>query len=980
MEDYAVVLANDLVVKASNFGGIKNLKYNRQGKVTSFTFEGQKIVALFQFKSNEFLDYVDESYFEKIKEREVQKEGDKYDGVDKKLWENFAFKKYDKLVRAQFGDTIFGLLRDSSGLCYNYHKWTYTNPYKGPSDPRPAPEALASGQLCDTFIQGTHAKDFFDKYKNYTFLDTDENDIRLIGEIASVLKTAGEKTAEAFLNFNLTGVDTSKFTFHINENQLSRDELLEYKKGLELWLKMLKKYQTEISKLGHEEQLFIAIDVMYRHNMLTLLTVDQRISILKILVEKKALMNWYWVNFSIGFVHKEDLAIHILESFTNTSDANSFLDKLISTNVTIAEFRDSLGKTVKTKSVTLYKMLFYRMDDYGGTDNFTKFAKQLERIVLLKNNIVDQNIPPSVSIEELKSTTKAQFFWREKQPEKGPIQERIKYKIINSTEKQISIKESVWLKTELIEQYTTTSSTGVDIITGYKEVPIDLQERTFPPLNHFDLVSIHFFNNPSFIDLTSDPTYVGKHYYTYAGLIEYILEKERTKKAEDIFNATLFAISLAFGIGELAAALRSLNFARTLLGVSMITSDTAMYLSEDTEFHNYLVETYGEVMARQIIDTMRPMSTIASLGTNTIAGSGILKAYSREEALRLVGTGEAILKDSKALSKMLPKEIEALNEAIKRIKKELYSIRKVPEAVDIIVSAKADALFFKFPGLKNALAELSDFERLAFRSKFLNLSEREVNALQSHWIGSTFATKKEIIQNSEIWIKNIKLQKYLKEGRYELISILYNKEITEAYLHNGFRYVITKKDALDPAILGELDKAIIIANRTDDVAIIANNCGYPEHIVQKVKNHLFKNEYLLPKDDGTLSFGRLQRFETVEDTFGDSDLWNHFTNTPYEEITDIRKAEFRWLIAHEYVEAGLMEKHMPIRSFINGDNYLSYDVGAHYLSVNKIGWSYEFSQYYTLGRLQVNIPDLPTQNLDNLDDILNQLINFYKLE
>lgn len=979
MEDYAVVLANDLVVKASNFGGINNLKYNRQGKVTSFTFEGQKIVALFQFKSNEFLDYVDESYFEKIKEKEVQKEGNKYDGVDKKLWENFVFKKYDKLVRAQFGDTIFGLLRDSSGLCYNYHKWTYINPYKGPSDPRPAPEALASGQLCDTFIQGTHAKDFFDTYKNYTFLDTNENDIRLIGEIASLLKTAGEKTAEAFLNFNLTGVDTSKFTFHNNQNQLSRDELLEYKKGLELWLKMLKKYQTEISKLGHEEQLFIAIDIMYRHNMLTLLTVDQRISILKILVEKKALMNWYWVNFSIGFVHKEDLAIHILESFTNSSDASSFLDKLVSKKVIEAEYKDHQAVLLDTKEVTLYKMLFYRMDDYGGTDNFTKFARQLERIVLLKNNIIEQNIPPSVSIEELKNKTRAQFFWREKQPEKGPIQERVKYKVVSSTEKKISIKESVWLKTELVEQYTTTSSNGVDVITGYKEEPVDLQEQTFE-LNHFDLVSIHFFNNPSFVDLTSDPTYVGQHYYTYAGLVEYILEKERTKKAEDVFNATLFVISLAFGIGELAAALRSLNFARTLLGVAMITSDTAMYLSEDTEFHNYLVETYGEVMARQIIDTMRPMATIASLGTNTIAGSGILKAYSREEALKLVGTGEAILKDSKALSKMLPKEIEALNEAIKRIKKELYSIRKIPEAVDVIVNAKADVLYFKFPGLKNTLTELSEFERTAFRSKFLNLSEREANALQSHWIGSTFATKQEIIQNSEIWIKNIKLQQYLKEGRYELISILYNRKISEAYLHKGFRYVITEEEALIKDVLDELDKAIIIANRTDDVAIIAANTGYPEHVIQKVKNHLFKNEYFMVKDDGTLCLGRFQRYQSYGDSFGDSDLWNHFIDTPYNGINDARKAEFKWLVAHEYIEAGLMEKHMPLRSFINGDNILSYDVGAHFLSVNKTGIMYEITPYYPLGRLQVSIPPLPTQNLDNLDDILNQLINFYKLE
>ena len=69
-----------------------------------------------------------------------------------------------------------------------------------------------------------------------------------------------------------------------------------------------------------------------------------------------------------------------------------------------------------------------------------------------------------------------------------------------------------------------------------------------------------------------------------------------------------------------------------------------------------------------------------------------------------------------------------------------------------------------------------------------------------------------------------------------------------------------------------------------------------------------------------------------------------------------------------------------LRSFINGDNALSYDVGAHYLSVNKTGLMYDFAPYTTLGRLQVNIPPLPTQNLDNLDDILNQLITFYKLE
>ncbi|WP_121361987.1 hypothetical protein [Flavobacterium johnsoniae] len=61
------------------------------------------------------------------------------------------------------------------------------------------------------------------------------------------------------------------------------------------------------------------------------------------------------------------------------------------------------------------------MVDYGGKDNFTAFIKELERIVLLKNNIIEQNIPPTISIEELKNTTKAQFIWREKGPKKDPI-------------------------------------------------------------------------------------------------------------------------------------------------------------------------------------------------------------------------------------------------------------------------------------------------------------------------------------------------------------------------------------------------------------------------------------------------------------------------------------------------------------------------------------------------------------------------------
>lgn len=720
MEDYAVVLANDLIVKASNFGGIKNLKYNRQGKVTSFTFEGQKNVALFQFKSNEFLDYVDESYFEKIKEREVQKEGDKYDGVDKKLWENFAFKKYDKLVRAQFGDTIFGLLRDSSGLCYNYHKWIYDNPYKGPRNPQLATEALANGQLCDTFIQGTHAKDFFDTYKNYAFLDTEESDIRLIGEIASLLKTAGEKTAEAFLNFNLTGVDTSKFTFHNNENQLSRTELLEYKKGLELWLKMLKKYQTEISKLGHEEQLFIAIDVMYRHNMLTLLTVDQRISILKILVEKKALMNWYWVNFSTGFVHKEDLAIHILESITNKEDADLFLQKLISTNVIESQYKDHQGVLLDTKYVTLYKMLFYRMDDYFGKDNFTACVEELNRIVLLKNNIEKKEIAPQYTTEQIKQLTCAQFIWREKRVKNGPNKDRRKYEITSNTDKNIKIKETIFYKVKLQEVYRS-SSFNTPVLVGYEEVTTEKLETLFE-LNHFDLVSIHFYDNPSFVDLTSDESYKGKHYFTFAGFIDYLLEKEDTKVAEEIFNAALYAVALAVGFGEVVAAVRGINAIRAFLGVVMISSDTALYLSGETSFRNYIVEKYPNDY-QQILGNLQLFSTFLSFGTNVVAGSGILNQFSKVEATKFVGTAEAILKDSEALSILSVEEIAGLKEIVKKVKNELYILRNEEEVIHTIVRTQVKIRLNKYAPIRNELELIGEVSKNRLYDDLFNASE-----------------------------------------------------------------------------------------------------------------------------------------------------------------------------------------------------------------------------------------------------------------
>ncbi|MCD0470486.1 hypothetical protein [Flavobacterium sp. JAS] len=971
MEDYAVVLANDLVVKASNFGGIDNIGFNKQGKAVTFIYEGQKNIALFDFKSNVFLDYVEEGYFNKLKAKEVHKEGDKYDGVEKALWAGFAFKKYDKLIRAQFNDKIYGILRDETGLCYNRFTWIYTNPYAIPVNPVKAPNAPAHGSSCNTFENGTHAKNFFDAFKDQIFYDTNGEDIRLIGEIASLLKSAGEKTAEAFLNFNLTGVDTTKFTFHKSENGYARSEFLKYKEGLELWLKMLKKYKSEISKLGHEEQLFIAIDVMYRHNMLTLLTVDQRISILKILVEKKALMNWYWVNFSIGFVHKEDLAIYILKSFTSKDDADSFLKKLASTNVIKSEYKDHQGVLLDTSYTTLYKMLFYRMDDYAGKDNFTFFVKELQRIVLLKNNIAI-NVPTLYTPEQLKEITKAQFIWREKQLKNEPKKERVTYQIIQNTDAKLEIKEKIILKTELKEVYYT-STAGIPIMCGYDEVPVEIKEKTFE-LNHFDLVSIHFYHNPTFIDLTSDATYVGQNFFTFAGFIDYILEKESTKVAEDVFIVVLYTISLAVGFGELIAALRTLNAARAILGIAMISNDTALYLTQNTEFRNYLVSIYGQTRANEILQNMAILSSIASIGLNAVAGSGILKAFSREEALKLVGTGEAILKDSAALEKLLPAEIKALEEAVKRIKNELYSIRNVPEAVETIINTKASVLFDKFVDLKTAFNTISPVDKALFYKNFSSLAEKEIIVLRSIWLASDDVGRIEIIYNSDIWLRNIKARELYLNNKYDELSELFKKPITDSYLFREKRYLVEPSmlndlEYLKDFVHPELIKAIAIADRTDDVAIISSKLGISENIVQKVKNHYFIDEHFV-LNENVLQKGRFER------SYGDCDEWLNFVNNPLNTISDVEIKRFKWLISHEYIEAKLMEKGMLFRSFNDPGIYTAFDNGAHWQSISITSGN---EYFYPINRNSNIIIPVPNNDLSNLDLIVDKLIDINKL-
>jgi hypothetical protein len=96
-----------------------------------------------------------------------------------------------------------------------------------------------------------------------------------------------------------------------------------------------------------------------------------------------------------------------------------------------------------------------------------------------------------------------------------------------------------------------------------------------------------------------------------------------------------------------------------------------------------------------------------------------------------------------------------------------------------------------------------------------------------------------------------------------------------------------------------------IRELTDDVPQVAQRTGVPARIVEAVRQHLFLQVHQIPVAPGR---SNLQRFDPM---YGLARLWMR----AYEgTLTPAELSEFRRLMAHEYVEQGLMAAGMPYRS------------------------------------------------------------------
>jgi hypothetical protein len=174
-----------------------------------------------------------------------------------------------------------------------------------------------------------------------------------------------------------------------------------------------------------------------------------------------------------------------------------------------------------------------------------------------------------------------------------------------------------------------------------------------------------------------------------------------------------------------------------------------------------------------------------------------------------------------------------------------------------------------------------------------------------------------------------------------------------------------------------------IAAMTDDVSKIAQNTGIPEKYIAEVKEHIFLKEHELEIANYLTRTIRREKgnFSPLEDI---AESWMNAMNKPMhaDEFID-ELANFRRLIAHEYVEAGLMKDGLPYLNPKAWREHPDYGwgnypmpgdkgYGAHNLSPNPNPRRQPFGHWEKdLGQSSEGLPF--AEDLSNLDEVLEEI-------
>jgi len=250
------------------------------------------------------------------------------------------------------------------------------------------------------------------------------------------------------------------------------------------------------------------------------------------------------------------------------------------------------------------------------------------------------------------------------------------------------------------------------------------------------------------------------------------------------------------------------------------------------------------------------------------------------------------------------------------------------------------------------LAKLDDLGDILLKQKFLddfaNASNETKVLLNNNpsavniWKAHTSQGQLYLVENADIWLKHIKSRSFLKSGNYDGVIDLFGGTKVSSFDQDGFKYLYDLDQVPDTRALSD---AVAIANRSDDVAQIADKMGYSSTIIEKVKDHFFIKNHLHYTESG-FQIGRFER--SAEDIAvwngamndgltSDISFKNYYGAGENDFVNGVMTATeaknyFISLMKHEYVELRLMEEGLSFRSLGNPNVFTPSDFGAHDLA------------------------------------------------
>ncbi|MDH5379967.1 MAG: fibronectin type III domain-containing protein [Cyclobacteriaceae bacterium] len=343
-----------------------------------------------------------------------------------------------------------------------------------------------------------------------------------------------------------------------------------YQTRLNQFINRYHNYKTQFDDGTISNRTLKAIINALSDEFIALYSIEERIDIIKALLPEKSGMS-VQVHYGAGgpsadyseiYVDdaEEHAIINVLKSVKTKADAAAMLNAISSDG--------------------FLSVLNYHLDDFGlGGNNFSKLAQQFHRLTLLAYDIPEKSENQTISHWGLvhEYNPDAHFVYNDNRTFSfgvpatagGVLYKNVEY----DANGLLTIEKEVCEEIEDFDRYYYTSP-GTPPITQTAQKCVKSTPSTHY-LKYFDLITIDIIDVDYIPYEATDK--LGSSIITYAGFIDYLLEKKGTDQAIKIADYTITTASLAFGVGELSIMLRA---GASTARIALASSDIGLELTD----------------------------------------------------------------------------------------------------------------------------------------------------------------------------------------------------------------------------------------------------------------------------------------------------------------------------------------------------------------------------------------------------------------